>query len=259
MLPRLHELLKSPLAQRPVEFYIDKVQFGLRRHILFFWGLQLPSPQCFPHLRCSWREEQQVSAYTVLRQTDLQPRRCRWWCGSVLLPPPCLTFNYPRSCECSTDLFVPLAWDKRAILWAGKMGTACRFRCGRTRREGLWAEPLSVFVPHSKEIQGFNNLGCNRMANQIASLDLGVIKSNYFSINRPRPIKMIWDSMITRLFISKERLESMFGLISRFWCWRTPKYHVLHKYVGLCSLSRSYRHMLILLSTYNCCMSVLWH
>lgn len=72
-------------------------------------------------------------------------------------------------------------------------------------------------VSDSKEIQSFNNLGCNRMGNQFASLDLGVIKSNYFSINKPRAIKMIGDSVIARFFFFlKERPESMFGLISRF-------------------------------------------
>lgn len=143
MLPRLQyacEWHKSPLAQRPVEFYIDKVQFGLKELHFFFWALQLRSPRCFPHLS-SGSEKQQVSASMVFqapqhRQTDLQPRRCRWWCESVLLPPPCLTFNYPWCCECNTDLFVQLAWDKRAILWAGKMGATCRFHCGRMNCEG---------------------------------------------------------------------------------------------------------------------------
>lgn len=65
---------------------------------------------------------------------------------------------------------------------------------------------MGIFVSDLKEIQNFNNLGCNRIGNQIASLDLGVMKTNYFSINRPKPIKMIWDSMITRLFFLKERL-----------------------------------------------------
>lgn len=59
---------------------------------------------------------------------------------------------------------------------------------------------LGVFVSDSKEIQSCDNLVCNRMGNQIDALDLGVIKSNSFSINVPRPIKMLWDSMIQRLF-----------------------------------------------------------
>lgn len=66
---------------------------------------------------------------------------------------------------------------------------------------------LGVFVSDSKEIQSFNNLGFNRIGNQIASLDLEVIKNNYFSIKRPRPIKMIRDSTITRLLFFKRETQ----------------------------------------------------
>lgn len=140
MLPRLHELLKSPLAQRPVEFYVDKVQFGLKESHSFLLGFAVADPPLFPTPELGKWETAGRCLHGVSgtqhRQTDLRPRQCCWWCGSVLLPPPCLTFNYPWSCECNTDLFVQLAWDKRAILWAGKMGATCRFRWGRMKREG---------------------------------------------------------------------------------------------------------------------------
>lgn len=144
MLPSLQcacKLHKSPLAQRPVEFYIDKVQFGLKEPRVFVLGFAASKPPLFAPCELGKREAAagqcphgvQVPQH---RQTDLQPCWCHCWCGSVLLPPLCLTFNYPWCCECNTDLFVQLVWDKRAILWAGRMGTTRRFHCGRMKHEG---------------------------------------------------------------------------------------------------------------------------
>jgi len=59
---------------------------------------------------------------------------------------------------------------------------------------------LGVFGSDSKEIQSCNNLVCDMMGNQINALDLGLIKSNSFSINGPWPIKMLWDSMVLKIF-----------------------------------------------------------
>lgn len=51
MLPRLQcacEWHKSPLAQRPVEFYVDKVQFGLKELRFFLLGFAASKPPLFP-------------------------------------------------------------------------------------------------------------------------------------------------------------------------------------------------------------------
>lgn len=128
MLPRLQctcELLKSPSAQRPVEFYADKVQFGLKEPLFSCGVCSVQAPSVLLTWAQKWEAAGQclhgVSGSAAQhREADLQPCRGRWRCGSALLPPPCLTFNYPWCCECNADLFVQLAWDKRAILWAGK-------------------------------------------------------------------------------------------------------------------------------------------
>lgn len=44
---------------------------------------------------------------------------------------------------------------------------------------------MGIFVSYSKEIQSFNSLGCNRMGNQIDSLDLGAIKRIIFLLIGP--------------------------------------------------------------------------
>lgn len=138
LLPRLqcsHELLEFPLAQRPVEFYVGRVQFELKEPRFFALGFAASKPPVFPTSEFGKREAaviaQVVFQAAQHRQTDLQPRWSPCCCGSVLLPPPCLTFNYPWCCECNANLFVQLEWDKRAILWAGKMATAVDSTVGR--------------------------------------------------------------------------------------------------------------------------------
>lgn len=135
--------------------------------------------------------------------------------------------------------------------WEQCVGTAvCRWRASVT------SVVVGCFC-FRVNIQTCNKLVCNRVGNQIDALDLGVIKSNSFSINGPRPIKMLWDSMILKvIFLKKGRLESVFGLNSRFSYWRRPKYQLLHKYVtsvycSLCCLCHACIYMLILLSTYK--------
>lgn len=99
---------------------------------------------------------------------------------------------------------------------------------------------MGVFALNSKAIQSCSNLVCSEIGNQI---DLGVIKSNFFSINGPRPVKMLGNSMIQKVIFlkNKGRLKSMFGLNSRFLYSGRPKYQLLHKYMtsvycSLCSL-----------------------
>lgn len=147
MLPRLQctvELHNCPLAQVPVAFQVDKVQFGLKKPLFFSSEISSVKASTASHMGA---EERRTSRSVRTRrcrltaQAYLQHRRCHLCCGSALLcsltalPPPCPTFNYPWCCEHNTDLFAGLKWDKHAILWAGKMGTICRFCCARMKSE----------------------------------------------------------------------------------------------------------------------------
>lgn len=59
LLPRLqcsHELLEFPLAQRPVEFYVGRVQFELKEPRFFPLGFAASKPPVFPTSEFGKRE-----------------------------------------------------------------------------------------------------------------------------------------------------------------------------------------------------------
>lgn len=79
------------------------------------------------------------------------------------------------------------------------MGTMRRYCCVQMKSECYERSCWAFLFQAQRNIQTCNKLVCNRVGNQIDALDLGVIKSNSFSINGPRPIKMLWDSMILKV------------------------------------------------------------